>query len=72
VAAAAQDDSAFLEDHGFTLKWLRRDPLIYTILAERAGETTKMEWMYMADVDGRRTKDRPYLLTPRPCACDRP
>ncbi len=49
VAKAAQDDSAFLEEHGFTLKWLRRDPLIYTILVERAGETTKMEWVADSD-----------------------
>lgn len=43
VAAAARDDTAFLEEHGFTLKWLRRDPLIYTVLAEQGGETTKAE-----------------------------
>jgi hypothetical protein len=49
VAIAAQDDSAFLEEHGFTLKWLRREPLIYTVLAERAGETTKMEWVADSD-----------------------
>ncbi len=41
VAQAAQADSAFLGTHGFALKWLRRDPLIYTVLAERAGEATK-------------------------------
>jgi hypothetical protein len=49
VAAAAQDDAAFLEAHGFTLKWLRRDPLIYTVLAGRAGETTRMEWVADSD-----------------------
>jgi hypothetical protein len=49
VAAAAQNDSAFLEEHGFTLKWLRRDPVIYTVLAERAGETTKLEWVADSD-----------------------
>lgn len=49
VAQAAQADSAFLEAHGFALKWLRRDPLIYTVLAERAGEATKMEWVADSD-----------------------
>ncbi len=49
VAAAAQSDSAFLEARGFMVRWLRRDPLIYTVLAERAGETTKMEWVADSD-----------------------
>jgi hypothetical protein len=49
VAGAARDDSTFLEQHGYTLKWLRRDPLIYTVLAERAGETTKIEWVADSD-----------------------
>ena len=41
VARAAQNDSAFLEEHGYTLQWLRRDPLIYTVLTERAGEAAR-------------------------------
>ena len=49
VAQAAQADSAFLEEHGYALKWLRRDPLIYTVLVERTGETTKMEWVADSD-----------------------
>ena len=49
VAQAAQADSAFLEEHGYALKWLRRDPLIYTLLVGRAGETTKMEWVADSD-----------------------
>jgi hypothetical protein len=49
VAAAALEDSAFLEEHGFRLDWLRRDPLIYTVLAERAGDTTKLEWVADSD-----------------------
>jgi hypothetical protein len=49
VAAAAQEDSVFLEEHGFALRWLRREPLIYTVLAERAGETTKLEWVADSD-----------------------
>jgi len=49
VAQAAQEDSAFLEERGYTLKWLRRDPLIYTVLVRLAGETTKMEWVADSD-----------------------
>lgn len=26
VARSAQDDSAFLQEHGYALRWLRRDP----------------------------------------------
>lgn len=46
---AAEEDAAFLEEHGYVLQWLRRDPLIYTVLAERAGETTKLEWVVDSD-----------------------
>ena len=49
VAEAARNDSAFLEERGYALKWLRRDPLIYTVLAEQAGATTKMEWVADSD-----------------------
>jgi hypothetical protein len=49
VAQAAKEDSSFLEEHGYALKWLRRDPLIYTVLAEHAGESTKMEWVADSD-----------------------
>jgi hypothetical protein len=33
VAQAAEQDAAFLQEHGYVLQWLRRDPLIYTVLA---------------------------------------
>jgi hypothetical protein len=49
VAAAAQQDSVFLEKQGFGLTWLRRDPLIYTVLVERASESTKIEWVADSD-----------------------
>jgi len=49
VARAAQQYSAFLEVHGYALEWIRRDPLIYTVLAERDRETTKMEWVADSD-----------------------
>ena len=49
VAQAAEQDAAFLHEHGYALQWLRRDPLIYTVLAARAGETTKLEWVVDSD-----------------------
>ena len=29
VAQAAQQDAALMQEHGYTLEWLRRDPAIY-------------------------------------------
>ena len=49
VVQAAQLDSVFLEEHGYVLQWLRRDPLIYSVLAERGGERTKLEWVADSD-----------------------
>lgn len=45
VAQAAQQDAALLQEHGYELKWIRRDPNMYAVLASRAGETTKLEWV---------------------------
>jgi hypothetical protein len=45
VARAAEEDSALLEKNGYTLRWIRREPNIYSVVAERAGETTKLEWV---------------------------
>ena len=49
VAQAAQKDTAFLEEIGYSIQWLRRDPLIYTVLVGWSGETTKMEWVADSD-----------------------
>jgi hypothetical protein len=49
VVAAAERDAAFLQENGYALQWLRRDPLIYSVLAERAGEGTKLEWIVDSD-----------------------
>ena len=46
---AAEQDTAFLQEHGYTLQWLRRSPLIYTVLAARGAETTKLEWVVDSD-----------------------
>jgi hypothetical protein len=49
VLQAAEQDAAFLQEHGYTLQWLRRSPLIYTVLAARGVETTKLEWVVDSD-----------------------
>jgi hypothetical protein len=49
VAQAAEQDSTFLQEHGYALQWLRRDPLIYAVLAERGGDATKLEWVVDSD-----------------------
>jgi hypothetical protein len=49
VREAAELDSALLEEHGFALRWHRRDPLIYTVFVERSGEATKLEWVADSD-----------------------
>jgi hypothetical protein len=49
VARAAEADAAVLQEHGYTLQWERREPAIYTVLAERAAEATKLEWVVDSD-----------------------
>jgi hypothetical protein len=49
VAIAAAEDSALLEEHGYALQWLRQVPAIHTVLVERAGEATKLEWVADSD-----------------------
>ncbi len=49
VARAASEDAAFLESHGFTVRWQRREPAIYTAAVEHSGEATKLEWVVESD-----------------------
>lgn len=49
VALAAQDDAALLEQHGYAVRWLRRDPALSAVMAERDGERTKLEWVADSD-----------------------
>lgn len=49
VSQAAAQDSAVLAGHGYTLEWLRRDPLIYSLTATRGDEATKLEWVVDSD-----------------------
>ncbi|MEW6659481.1 MAG: nucleotidyl transferase AbiEii/AbiGii toxin family protein [Thermodesulfobacteriota bacterium] len=49
VAQAAAADSAILQEHGFTLEWLRREPNYYSLLVRREDEATKLEWVVDSD-----------------------
>jgi Nucleotidyl transferase AbiEii toxin, Type IV TA system len=49
VARTAESDAAILRENGYTLHWQRREPTIYTVVAERSGETTKLEWVVDSD-----------------------
>jgi hypothetical protein len=49
VATAAELDAALLGRHGYSLKWIRRDPSIFTVLVEFECEATKLEWVADSD-----------------------
>jgi hypothetical protein len=49
VARAAAEDSAVLQANAYDLQWSRREPGIYAGLAEKEGQTTKLEWVVDAD-----------------------
>jgi hypothetical protein len=49
VHEAAKQDAAVLEANGYSIRWHRREPLIYTAFADRSGESTKLEWAADSD-----------------------
>ena len=49
VARAALEDSAVLQADGFDLRWLRREPAMYSLVVAKGQETTKLEWVVDAD-----------------------
>ncbi len=49
VAQAAERDTVLLREHDYYPRLLRRDPAIFTVLVERAGETTKLQWVADSD-----------------------
>jgi len=49
VALAAERDSSLLLEHKYALRWQRRDPSIYSVLAALSGEQTKLEWVADSD-----------------------
>ncbi len=49
TSQAAALDTALLQEQGYELKWLRPGPGVYSVLAERSGEATKLEWVTDSD-----------------------
>src|SRR5512140_2736006 len=49
VAQAAAEDASVLETHGYELQWQRREPAIYTVIASRSDEVTKLDWVADSD-----------------------
>jgi len=49
VARVAAEDAAVLAGHGYTLQWQRREAAIYTVLVQRSGQATKLEWVVDSD-----------------------
>ena len=49
VAQAAEQDSTVLLGNGFDMRWVRREPAMYSAVASRDGDATKLEWVVDAD-----------------------
>ena len=49
VSRAATQDIALLQEHGYSVKWIRPGPGVYTVQAEREGAITKLEWVSDSD-----------------------
>ena len=49
VAHAAEQDAAVLQRHGFALRWLRREPALYALLATRQDGQVRLEWAVDSD-----------------------
>jgi hypothetical protein len=49
VAQAALEDAATLQEEGLEVKWVRREPAIYTAEIHSAGERTRLEWVVDSD-----------------------
>ncbi len=49
VARAVQEDSAALQAAGYDLRWLRREPTFYSVVAAKDGEITELEWVVDSD-----------------------
>lgn len=49
VARTAELDAAVLRQHGYAMEWQRREPAIYSVVAARGPESTKLEWVVDSD-----------------------
>jgi hypothetical protein len=49
VGRAVEEDTTVLQEHGYALEWLRREPAFFSILVRRGDETSKLEWVVDSD-----------------------
>jgi hypothetical protein len=49
VGQAATQDIALLQEHGYTVQWIRPGPGVYSVQAERQGAKTRLEWVSDSD-----------------------
>jgi hypothetical protein len=74
VARPAAADSTTLQEAGFELHRLRREPALYALVAGKGGETTRLEWAVEPDPsrlrDPRGTTARPLAKLPGDCLGD--
>jgi hypothetical protein len=49
VAATAASDAQTLEAEGYSVKWLRRTPAVYTAEVAQKSEATRLEWLADSD-----------------------
>jgi hypothetical protein len=49
VTQAAEQDTAILQEHGFTLQWLRREFTFYSVLVRSGDAATRLEWVVDSD-----------------------
>ncbi|MBF0528616.1 MAG: nucleotidyl transferase AbiEii/AbiGii toxin family protein [Deltaproteobacteria bacterium] len=49
VTRAVEEDSAVLQEQGFTPQWLRRELNFFSVLIHRGDESTKLEWVLDSD-----------------------
>jgi hypothetical protein len=47
--AQQTEDAALLEQNGYDLRWLKRNPSIRSVTASKMGQTTKLEWVVDSD-----------------------
>jgi hypothetical protein len=49
VSQAAMNDASVLQAAGYTVGWLRQQPLIYTAAVTKDSEGTRLEWVVDSD-----------------------
>jgi hypothetical protein len=49
VGQAATQDIALLQEHGYSVQWIRPGPGVYSVQTERQGAKTRLEWVSDSD-----------------------